>query len=506
MEKVAHLHSIIKRMMLCVILLVLSINAVGFEVDGIVYNITSQENLTVEVAHKEYSGEIVIPEVVTYNNKTYRVTSIGERAFYALPFLYSITIPKSIPSIEYGTFAACPRLSKVVIHCKKVGSWFKGKDIKEVVIGDGTVTIEEGAFEDCHSLKSVTIMNTVTTIGDCAFEACWSLSNLSIGSSVTYIGNYAFHNCPELRSVKLPDGVKTIGENAFSRCKWLSNINIPNSVTSIGRSAFDGCNIHTVNVPTNLKDYDLRSAFESGVKITKGRGIELDGTPKERLELAGKYYNGNNKDKAYQMYVRLAGEGYSAAKEKLVDMYIVGIGTSKDINKALDLLVELSLKGRSEYQRLLVSYKKELFEHPRANILCAELAKTYNPDTSMRDVNQQWASLLCESAYNSGSDDAAIELGKRHLEGNGVEKDVEKAITCFEKAALNDNGDAMLALGELYLHSLLGHFNEPKAIEWYTKAADAGNRKAQEDLGYFYLNGIHVKKNKKLGKQILGIK
>ena len=60
--------------------------AYDFKVDGIYYNITSESDYEVEViAAEEYNStvdwEIEIPEVVTYNDNDYRVTSIGRSAF-----------------------------------------------------------------------------------------------------------------------------------------------------------------------------------------------------------------------------------------------------------------------------------------------------------------------------------------------------------------------------------------------------------------------------------------
>ena len=60
-----------------------------FEVGGIYYNITSTTDFTVEVTYRgssyyeysnEYSGNVVIPESVTYNGSTCSVTSIGKEA------------------------------------------------------------------------------------------------------------------------------------------------------------------------------------------------------------------------------------------------------------------------------------------------------------------------------------------------------------------------------------------------------------------------------------------
>ena len=51
----------------------------------------------------EYSGNVVIPEEVTYMNETRRVTSIGTEAFRDCSGLTSITIPNSVTSI--GNYA-----------------------------------------------------------------------------------------------------------------------------------------------------------------------------------------------------------------------------------------------------------------------------------------------------------------------------------------------------------------------------------------------------------------
>ena len=51
------------------------------EIDGIYYNLDA-ENKIAEVTFGGYSGNIIIPEKVTYNGIEYTVTSIGERAFF----------------------------------------------------------------------------------------------------------------------------------------------------------------------------------------------------------------------------------------------------------------------------------------------------------------------------------------------------------------------------------------------------------------------------------------
>ena len=93
-----------KRFTACLTTLILSvffsISALAYdvEVDGIYYDI-SETTATVTKGDKKYSGDIVIPESISFNNSNYSVTSIGKSAFYYCKGLTSITIPNSVTSI-----------------------------------------------------------------------------------------------------------------------------------------------------------------------------------------------------------------------------------------------------------------------------------------------------------------------------------------------------------------------------------------------------------------------
>lgn len=83
----------IKQLLITIVVLLFSITAKAydFEVDGIYYDILSSEDLTVEVVsgNNGYTGDIIIPSTVTFDGNEYRVTSIGESAFYKCSSLTS---------------------------------------------------------------------------------------------------------------------------------------------------------------------------------------------------------------------------------------------------------------------------------------------------------------------------------------------------------------------------------------------------------------------------------
>lgn len=237
-------------------------NMFAFEVDGINYNITSEGDLTVEVARKEYSGDIVIPESVTYNNKKYRVTSIGERAFAGFPFLKSLTIPKSIISVHKYAIYDLPRLESVTLYCKTVGRWFSEiSSIKTVVLGDGVENVGNNAFLRC-GITSLSIANTVKIIGEYAFSQT-SISSLVIPSSVKTIEEGAFSGCQSLKKVEISNGVRTIANYAFSNCRELRSVTIPPSVSSIGSGAFKECyDLRNVKMPESISKDKYSHSFE----------------------------------------------------------------------------------------------------------------------------------------------------------------------------------------------------------------------------------------------------
>ena len=87
-----------------------SVFAYDCEVDGIYYNRLSADELEVTFGvdnqgnKVKYSGNIVIPETVTYREKLFKVTKIGYMAFSECSALTSISIPQSITTLPDNCF------------------------------------------------------------------------------------------------------------------------------------------------------------------------------------------------------------------------------------------------------------------------------------------------------------------------------------------------------------------------------------------------------------------
>lgn len=105
-----------------ILLSTLTASAYKAKIDGIYYNFDTS-NKTASVTYYVYGssnssvyiGNVVIPSNVIYNEETYSVMSIGDRAFNNCTSLASITIPNSVTSIGDEVFYNCYNLQRISV-------------------------------------------------------------------------------------------------------------------------------------------------------------------------------------------------------------------------------------------------------------------------------------------------------------------------------------------------------------------------------------------------------
>ena len=74
------------------------------------------EAMVSEQQSAKISGDVKIPENVTFAGEKYTVTSIGWNAFWECTDLTSVTIPNSVTTIGNAVFWCCSRLTLLTIE------------------------------------------------------------------------------------------------------------------------------------------------------------------------------------------------------------------------------------------------------------------------------------------------------------------------------------------------------------------------------------------------------
>jgi hypothetical protein len=181
-------------------------------IDGFAFHL-NRTFLTAELVRSgnPYSGDIVIPESVVYNDTTYPVGSIEESAFYGYTEITSVSIPNSV------------------------------------------IYISSTAFCGCSGLTSMTIPSSVREISGSAFSKCTNLKSINVAENNDYFSSVdgVLFNKNQTKIVSFPGGkqgvytipnnVICIGRYAFWGGSALISVIIPNSVTEIEQSAFNSC-------------------------------------------------------------------------------------------------------------------------------------------------------------------------------------------------------------------------------------------------------------------------
>ena len=162
-----------------------------------------------------------------------------------------------------------------------------------------------------------------------------------------------------------------------------------------------------------------------------------------------------------------------------------------------DLPERLPLSGQKEFKRL----KNLVIEEA---VKLGQRQQVFHPDDIQDDDPAEQAeaasSFASEQAKqtkghspdesNAGRGFAQYALGKKYRDGQGVERNIQKAVELFTLAAKQGNSFAAFALGKMYLSDdpALSR-NVAAALKWITNAAEHGNQFAQYYLGKLLLKG-----------------
>lgn len=90
---------------------------------------------------------------------------------------------------------------------------------------------------------------------------------------------------------------------------------------------------------------------------------------------------------------------------------------------------------------------------------------------------------------------AAYNIAAAYETGEGVDADLERALSYYEMAAENGDGDGANEAGRFYADGLIGDRDPVKAAEWYARGAGMGSMAATVSLADAYHDGLGVAAN-----------
>lgn len=232
----------------------------------------------------------VIPSTVTYEGKTYSVTSIQANAFEQSTSVQSVSLPHTLNQIGEDAFRNCSHLAHVSLppRISRIGAAaFAHTALTSLSLPKGLTVLEEGLLMGCEGLRELILPNSLREIEPLALAGCIALTELRLPAHLEgfYHGGLI---CPNLNRIDVdprnrnfcsvdgivfdfeqetlmcypparvgaytvPEGITALDEYAFAYSR-ASHITLPSTLTTIGESAFSGCSqLERISIPTGVE-------------------------------------------------------------------------------------------------------------------------------------------------------------------------------------------------------------------------------------------------------------
>lgn len=151
------------------------------------YEITGiDEQPTLELLNNGYSGGVIVPATVEYEDVTFAVDEIGISVFGSN--VTAVELPEGITKLNYGSFDMCPitelELPSTLTDLGSNMTFFNFTKLDSLAIPDGVEVIPQHCFFSSFSLTAITLGTGVKRIDANAFKQCGGLTKLYMKATV----------------------------------------------------------------------------------------------------------------------------------------------------------------------------------------------------------------------------------------------------------------------------------------------------------------------------------
>lgn len=211
----------------------------------------------------DLSGEVVIPEHVSYNGVDYEVYTFSDYAFSYCYGIESISLPNTLLGLRQSCFEGCTGLTSITLPNSAVyfgdKNFYKCFNLKKVIINSSYLErFDKNEFVDCPNIEFLSI-NPQACADITYFEYSRNaLKTLALRDSVAWVDENAFENCTSLNTLLLGENIGEIKDNAFNGCTALKDVvALKEQPVAINENVFGGltrenCKLH---VKKGSKEY-----------------------------------------------------------------------------------------------------------------------------------------------------------------------------------------------------------------------------------------------------------